>query len=236
MVLVIFSAIIFCFKEPTFRILLSPRDSDFITYKIIEQIMHVFDANFEFSPFNTTIINTDLSAQFMTHLTTSFFLGFLLTSPYIVYELFKFISPALYESERKTSIPVVFSVYLLFLTGITISYFILFPVSFRFLSTYQVDPYVVNTITLESYISTFFTLTLIMGLVFQIPVMAYYLGKLHLLDSKILKHYRPYALVIILVISAFITPPDIFTLILVALPIYCLYEISIIIIKRIEKK
>lgn len=230
-----FAAVIFWFKEQTFSILLAPKNSDFMTYIFIERIMRIFDSSFEFAPFNTIIINTELSAQFMTHITASFFLGFLFASPYILFELFRFISPALYEHERKISIPITLSIYVLFMIGVVISYFILFPISFRFLSTYQVDPEVINTITLDSYISTFCTLTLVMGLVFQLPVFAYSLGKLHLIDSGILKHYRQYALIIILIISAIITPPDIFTLILVALPIYCLYEVSITIIKRLEK-
>lgn len=234
-VVIDFAAVIFWFKEQTFSILLAPKNSDFMTYIFIERIMRIFDSSFEFAPFNTIIINTELSAQFMTHITASFFLGFLFASPYILFELFRFISPALYEHERKISIPITLSIYVLFMIGVVISYFILFPISFRFLSTYQVDPEVINTITLDSYISTFCTLTLVMGLVFQLPVFAYSLGKLHLIDSGILKHYRQYALIIILIISAIITPPDIFTLILVALPIYCLYEVSITIIKRLEK-
>lgn len=234
-VVLFFSSIIFCFKEQTFKILLAPKNSDFVTYIFIEKIVKIFDTGFEFSPFNTSIISTELSAQFMTHITASVFLGFLLASPYILFELFRFISPALYEQERKISIPITLSIYLLFIIGVVISFFILFPISFRFLSTYQVNPEVINTITLDSYISTFCTLTLVMGLVFQLPVLAYSLGKLHLVDSYILKHYRQYALIIILIVSAIITPPDIFTLILVSLPIYCLYEISITIIKRIEK-
>ncbi len=234
-VVMLFSTIIFYFKEQTFNFLLAPKNSDFVTFSFIEQIMKLFDNNYKLSPFNTIIISTDLSAQFMTHISTSIFLGCLLASPYIIFELFKFISPALYEQERKISIPITFSIYMLFLLGVVLSYFILFPISFRFLSTYQVDPEIINTITLDSYISTFCTLTLIMGLVFQLPVLAYALGKLHLIDSVILCHYRQYAIIIILTISAIITPPDIFTLILVALPICGLYELSILIIKRIEK-
>ncbi len=235
MVVIVFSAIIFCFKEQTFKILLAPKNSDFVTYIFTERIMKIVDPSFEFPAFNTSIISTELSSQFMTHLTTSAFIGFLIASPYILYELFRFISPALYEQEREISIPITLAIYLLFIIGVVASYFILFPISYRFLSTYQVDPEVINTITLDSYIYTFCTLTFVMGLVFQLPVLAYSLGKLHLVDSAILKHYRQYALIIILIISAIITPPDIFTLILVSLPIYCLYEVSIIIIKRIEK-
>lgn len=195
--------------------------------------MNHFDDKFEFSPFHTSIISTELSAQFMVHISSSIFLGFLLASPYIIYELFKFISPALYEQEKKISVPITISIYLLFIIGVVVTYFIIFPISFRFLSTYQVDPDVINTITLDSYISTFGTLTLVMGLVFQLPVIAYVLGKLHLINHNILKHYREYAIIVILIVSAIITPPDIFTLILVALPIYSLYELSISILKRI---
>lgn len=115
------------------------------------------------------------------------------------------------------------------------SYFILFPISFQFLATYQVDVAIVNTITLDSYISTFTTLTFLMGIVFQLPVFAYVLGKMGFVDSEVLKRYRQYAFIIIMIIAAIITPPDIFTLELVTIPIYGLYELSILVIKRTEK-
>ena len=146
--------------------------------------------------------------------------------------LFRFISPALYESERRYSVLVAGIIYLMFVMGLLMSYYVLFPISFRFLATYQVEEEIVNTITLDSYISTFTTLTFMMGIVFQLPLFAFVLGKMGFIDAPLLRKYRPYAFVLIMIVAAVITPPDIFTLILVTIPIYLLYEVSILVLRR----
>ena len=171
----------------------------------------------------------------MTHLSTSLYLGLLCASPWILFELFRFVSPALLESERKYSVRIVVTVYLLFVAGVLMSYYILFPVSFRFLGTYSVAERIHSTITLDSYISTFVTLTLLMGLVFQLPVIAFVLGKMGLVRSEFLVRYRRYAFLIICLVAAIITPPDVMTLILVAVPLYLLYEVSIKVIRFTER-
>jgi len=222
--------VIFCFKDVVFPLLMAPRSSDFCTYQWIEQLAASVGINFHFEPFNIQLINTELSSQFMTHLSTSVYLALLLASPYIVFELFAFIAPALYDSERRYATVMVIAVYALFILGILMSYFILFPVSLRFLGTYQVDASVSNVINLSSYISTFVTLTFLMGLVFQVPVVCFLLAKMGIIDAALLRHYRRHAIIVIAIISAIITPPDIFTLILVAIPMYALYEASILII------
>lgn len=163
----------------------------------------------------------------MTHITTSFYLGLLGASPYVMFELFRFISPALYETEKKYSVQIVFIVYILFIFGILMSYYVLFPISFRFLGTYSVAEKIHSTITIDSYISTFTTLTLLMGVVFQMPIVSFFLGKMGLLTSKILRKYRKHSLIIIMLVAAIITPPDLITLILVTIPLYLLYEVSI---------
>lgn len=226
--ILIFSIFIFCFKEETFKILLAPKKSDFDTFIWISDVLSKLGLDFQFDEYNISLINTELSSQFMTHISTSFILASLLASPYIVFELFRFISPALYDNERKYSIFFAFILYSLFILGLLMSYYILFPISFRFLATYQVDPDVVNTITLDSYISTFTNLTFLMGIVFELPIIVFVLGRMGFIDAPVLKKYRPYALVTIMIISAIITPPDIFTLILVTIPLYSLYEISIL--------
>lgn len=231
LVVVVIGGVIFCFKTETFKILLAPHNSDFVTFKFVEHLINSLGIDFHYTEYNVTLINTELSAQFMTHVTVSCLLACLLASPYIVFELFRFVSPALYESERKKSYLVVVIVYALFVLGLMMSYFILFPISFQFLATYQVDEEIVNTITLNSYISTFTTLTFLMGVIFQLPVFAYILGRMGLIDAEMLKKYRPYAFVIIMVIAAIITPPDLFTLVLVTIPIYALYEVSILVLK-----
>ena len=140
---------------------------------------------------------------------------------------FRFISPALYENEKKYSVQVAIIIYTLFILGVLMSYFVLFPISFRFLGTYAVSERVVSTITLDSYVSTFVTLTLVMGVVFQLPVIAYFLGKMGIVSAEMLIDYRKHALIIIMLVAAIITPPDLMTLILVTIPLYLLYEVSI---------
>lgn len=235
-VISIFAVTIFCFKETTFGILLAPSKSDFYLYHWIEQFFAFVGYNFHFAPFEVDLIATDLSSQFMTHISTSLYLGFLCASPYILFELFRFISPALYDNERKYSLPVLFIIYVLFIIGVLMSYFILFPISFRFLGTYSVAEQIHSTITLDSYITTFVTLTLVMGAVFQLPVIAYFLAKIGILQSEWLAKYRQYAFLIIMVVAAIITPPDLMTLILVTIPLYLLYEVSIIVTQRVRNK
>lgn len=231
-VVVTLGIVIFCFKKETFNILLAPHNYDFVTFRIIEDLLHSLGWDFHFDEYNIPLISTDLSAQFMTHITVSCLLAVLLASPYIVFELFRFISPALYDSEKKYSYIFAIIIYILFLIGLLMSYFVLFPISFQFLATYQVDESVNSIITLDSYISTFTTLTFLMGVVFQLPIFAFILGKMGMIDAEMLKSYRPYAFIIIMVIAAIITPPDLFTLILVTIPIYGLYELSILVLKK----
>lgn len=235
LVVVILGSVIFCFKKETFALLLAPHNSDFCTFQLIEYLINSLGVDFKFADYKIPLISTELSAQFMTHITVSCILAILLASPYILFELFKFISPALYEREKKYSYLVAGIIYFLFILGLLMSYFVLFPISFQFLANYQVDDKIVNTITLDSYISTFTTLTFLMGIVFQLPVIAFVLGKMGFIDASMLKQYRSYAFIIIMVIAAIITPPDIFTLVLVTIPIYGLYEVSILVLKKWAK-
>lgn len=228
----VLSCFIFCFKAQTFDILLAPSDSSFLTYRVVEDLMQKIDKTFSFEPFDIELIATDLSSQFVTHLTTSIYLGLLCASPFIMYELFRFITPALLENERKYSTKIMASIYALFIIGVLMSYYILFPISFRFLGTYSVADKVHTMITLDSYISTFVSLTLLLGIVFQLPVITFILAKLGILNASQMSKCRKHAVIIIMIVAAIITPPDIMTLILVALPLYILYEISIFIIPK----
>lgn len=231
----IIAAVVFCFKDATWRLLLAPSEWDFVTYRWIEQVMQAIGiTGFRFEEYHVELIATNLSSQFMTHITTALYLGLLGASPYIVYELFRFVSPALYENERKYSVQFVVTVYLLFVAGVLMSYYVLFPVSFRFLGTYSVAEQVHSTITLDSYVSTFTTLTLVMGAVFQLPVVAFALSKLGLVTAELLSRYRKHSLLLIMLLAAIITPPDLMTLVLVTIPLYLLYEISIRVAKWAE--
>lgn len=222
------AVVVFCLKDVTWRLLLAPSEWDFVTYSGIEHLMRVVGfEDFRFEEYHVELIATDLSSQFMTHVTTAVYLGLLGASPYILYELFRFVSPALYENERRYSVQAVCVIYALFVLGVLMSYYVLFPVSFRFLGTYSVAERVHSTITLDSYISTFTTLTLLMGVVFQLPVIAFVLAKMGFITSSMLSKYRKHAFLLIMVLAAVITPPDLMTLVLVVIPLYLLYEVSI---------
>ncbi len=226
-VLVVLMVVIFCLKDPVFDLLFAPKESDFVTYRVLERLMQACGSSFHFEPYHISLINTELSGQFTAHLSTSFCLSLLIASPYILVELFGFVMPALYDNERHYAVRVGVVMYVLFALGVLVNYFVLFPVSFRFLGTYQVSPDVVNTITLESYVSSFAMFTFMMGLVFQLPLVSWFLGKIGILTASMMRKYRRHALVGIMIVSAIITPPDVFTLFLVTVPLYLLYEVSI---------
>lgn len=229
--------VVFCMKDTTWRLLLAPSEWDFVTYRVIEDMIRSIGfSDFHFEEYHVELIATDLSSQFMTHITTAIHLGLLGASPYILYELFRFVSPALYENERRYSVQAVVVIYVLFMFGVLMSYYMLFPVSFRFLGTYSVSERVHSTITLDSYVTSFTTLTLLMGVVFQLPVIAFLLAKMGMITSALLSVYRKHAFLLIMVVSAVITPPDLMTLALVTIPLYLLYEVSIRVVQLTESK
>lgn len=230
----VIAVVVFCFKDYTWQMLMAPSQWDFCTYRWIERMIQAMGFDFHFQPFEVEMIATDLSSQFMKHITTACYLGLLGASPYILFELFRFISPALYENERKYSVQVAIIIYLLFIVGVLMSYFVLFPISFRFLGTYSVSAKVVSNITLDSYINTFVSLTLVMGLVFQLPVVAFFLGKLGVINAEMLSKYRKHAFIVIMLAAAVITPPDLMTLILVTIPLYLLFEVSIRVVRKVK--
>lgn len=230
-VVLLFSIVAFVFKDILFTIVFAPRDSNFITYRLFAKFVD------DLPTFSVNLINTGLAQQFMAHLKVAMWAGVLCASPYILYVLFGFISPALYSSEKKYAFKAVCGGYVMFMLGVLLNYFLIFPLTFRFLGTYQVSSDVANLISLDSYISTFVMLSLMLGIVFEIPILCWILAKFGLMSSRLMKKYRRHAIVIILVVAAIITPTaDVFTLSLVAVPIYMLFEISILIVKRIERK
>lgn len=231
----IFAVVVFCFKDTTWDVLLAPSEWNFCTYRWIESLVRSIGfTDFRFEEYHVDLIATDLSAQFMMHITTSVYLGLLCASPFVLYELFRFITPALYENERKYSVRIAVVIYALFILGVLMTYYILFPISFRFLGTYSVAERIHSTITLDSYVETFTSLTLMMGVVFQLPVIAFILAKMGLITYDILSEYRKHAFILILILAAVITPPDVMTLLIVTVPLYMLYEVSIKIVKIVE--
>ena len=226
---ILLACIAFLNKELLFDIVLAPQRSDFILYRFFNRLAADFSMpSLQVEDFHVELINIQLTSQFMIHMSTAFYAGLLLASPYIIYLLFGFISPALHEAERKTCLKIMIPGFFLFITGILLNYFVIFPLSFRFLATYQVSELVVNKISM---------LSLLLGAAFEIPIIAYFLSKLGLITAPMLKQYRKYALVGILVIAAIITPTsDVFTLLLVSIPLYFLYELSIQVVGRSRKK
>ena len=225
--------IAFCLKEPLFRLILAPSSPDFILYRWITAVAGSMgiDAT-ALQDFNVDLFSTTLTAQLMIHMKMAFYASVVVIMPYILYLLFGFVSPALHADERRSSTKVVVWSYILFMAGIVLDYLIIFPLAFRFLGTYQVSTSIPNMITLESYTDLLITLTLLMGILFELPILAWFLHKLGLIDSTFMKKYRRHAIVVILIIAAIITPTtDVFTLTIVTLPIYLLYELSIAIVR-----
>jgi sec-independent protein translocase protein TatC len=219
-VVALFAILAFIFKDEVFWIIFAPKSPDFLP--------RLFGSSPE-----VQLINTELTRQFIVHMMTSFYVGIIVAAPYIIFELYRFISPGLYEKERRYTTPLVISSYLMFMMGILFCYFILFPITFRFLANYQVDDSIQNLITLESYIDTLVFLSLAMGIVFEIPILSWLLGRLGILHRGMMQQYRRHAIVIILIIAAIITPTsDAITLCIVSLPMYLLYEVSILLVPR----
>ena len=235
-VTILFGIICFILKDIIFTIVFAPKNSDFITYKWLSQLGAIFSEE-NINDFNINLINTGLAQQFVVHMKTALSFGFLFASPYILYQLFRFVSPALYEEEKHYAVQVIGSGYLMFMTGVLIGYFLIFPLTFRFLGTYQVSQEVVNMISLDSYMSSMVLICLAMGVLFELPVICWLFAKLGFLNASFMKQYRKHAIVAILVIAAVITPTsDVFTLLAVSIPIYLLYEVSIKIVKITEKR
>ena len=230
-IVTVFGITAFCFKEELFAVVLAPKNDGFVTYRLFNQIAAW--AGGETRSFAVQLINTGLAQQFIIHMKTALCAGVLCASPYIIYQLFRFVSPALYTNERKYVMRVVGGGYVMFVVGILVSYFLIFPLTFRFLGMYQVSEDVANLITLDSYISTLVLMCLSMGIVFEIPILSWLFAKLGLLSADFMCRYRKHSIVIIIVVAAIITPTsDVFTLSLVALPMWLLYEVSIFIVNK----
>jgi sec-independent protein translocase protein TatC len=219
------------------KILLAPKSSDFITYRwlcSLGKLLHVDSLCLQ--KMNLEIINLNLSGQFMTDMTISMFAGVLLATPYIFWQAWQFIKPALYEKEQRYARSAVFVMSALFFIGVLFSYFFMVPWTLNFLGTYQVSSSVSNQIALSSYISTVVSVILSVGAVFELPVVVFVLAKIGIMSSDFLKRNRKYAFVIVLIVAAIITPPDVFSQIIVTMPLWLLYEVSILVAKRVEPK
>jgi sec-independent protein translocase protein TatC len=219
---VVLAVVLFCLREELFSIVLAPCSSDFVSFRLMGT-----------EPFHLHLINTLLTEQFYAHVKISLYAALLLASPYLLTEMFLFIVPALYERERHYAMRSVVAGYAMFIIGTLLNYFIIFPVTLHFLGTYQVSGEISNMLTLQSYIDTFLTMSLLMGIIFELPVITWVLSLLGILRREYMQRYRRHAIVAILIVAAIITPTtDIMTLLIVSLPIWLLYELSILLCKR----
>ncbi len=219
-------------------IIFGPKQPDFFTYELFCSVSREISDTELFCltemPFK--ILNTKMAGQFSTHLWVSLIAGFILAFPYILWEAWRFIAPGLKKTERNYSRWILFFGAILFAAGVSFGYYLIVPLSLQFLGTYTISAEVNNLIDLMSYISTVSTVTLATGLIFELPVIVYFLARSGLVTPEFMRQYRRHAIVLILVLSAVITPPDIASQILVSLPIVFLYEVSIRIASRVIRK
>ncbi|MCK5440269.1 MAG: twin-arginine translocase subunit TatC [Maribacter sp.] len=218
-------------------ILFGPKNMDFPTYKLFCRIATFigFESDFCADELPFTIQSRLMAGQFSAHIWTSIWAGFIVGFPYVIYEMWKFISPGLHATERKYSKGFIFTASLLFFCGVLFGYYVVAPLSIKFLGSYQVSSEVTNEFDLASYVSTIRTSVIACGLIFELPIIVYFLTKVGLVTPEILRKYRKISLVVVLILSAVITPPDITSQIVVALPILVLYQVSIYISKRVIK-
>ncbi len=233
--LMICVVIAFAFMKSFFYpvVLLGPTKPDFPTYKFLCRMAEKWDVPaLCLSAFDVQLQNITLSGQFMQHISSSFVVGFVLSFPYIFYEVWKFIKPALEAKEQKTGRFLIVWITILFSLGVLFSYYVISPYSIHFFANYQLDPNVQNIFTLKNYLSMLSNLVIGSGLIFLIPLVIYFLSKLGIVTPQMLRAFRKQAILIIFVLSALITPPDMLSQVLVSIPIIFLYEISILISKK----
>ncbi|WP_319479550.1 twin-arginine translocase subunit TatC [uncultured Draconibacterium sp.] len=235
--IVLFAIVAFVMKSFIFDVvILSPRMPDFWTNRMFAKLGDLVGSEaLKINQVPLKMQSIKIAGQFSTHIMVSIIAGFILASPVVFYEFWRFIKPALYEKERKHAGGAVFFTSILFLMGILFGYFLIVPLSIHFLGTYQVSSEVENTINLRSYIGSVTSISLAAGVVFLLPIFSYFLSKVGLLTPEFMKTYRRHSYVVMLLLSAIITPPDIFSQIMVCFPLVFLYEIGIVISRRVVK-
>lgn len=215
----------FCFKELLFDgIVLAPLKGDFPTYRMLK------------IPFSMTLINIEVSTQFMVHLRTSLCAGLVLAFPYVIYEVWTFIAPALYDNEKKPFRKAFGFSSVLFYLGVVVGYFLVLPLCLNFFVDYKVSESVENNISLGSYMSLFTSLVLMIGIVFEFPMVMMALSALGVIDRGMMRKYRKHAIVVTMILSAIITPADPLSMMVLAIPLYILYELSILLCRKSRKE
>ena len=233
-----FSVLAFIFKGFVFdEIIFAPRESSFFTNRAFCKLAEIFDiSSLCINQKPIALLNVDLGGLFNMHILVSIVTGFILAFPYIIYEFWKFIKPALQTNEKKHSAGVIIYTSILFIMGVLFGYYLIVPLTLEFLGNYQLSDQILNQINIKSYISSVTTVCLSTGLIFEFPIIVYFLSKIGILTPTFLKKYRRHSIVVIFIIAAIITPPDIMSQIMVALPIIFLYEISIKISANVIKR
>jgi sec-independent protein translocase protein TatC len=219
------------------EIILGPSKPSFWTYRILCNLSEILSSDaLCISELPFIIQSRQMTGQFSMHITSSFVIGLICAFPYAFWEIWRFVKPGLYDKERKAATGATFYVSLLFFMGVFFGYFVVTPISINFLSNYQIDPSILNEFDIISYVSTVTTLVLACALLFQLPIVVYFATKAGLVSSSLLKTYRKHSIVVILMLSAVLTPPDPFSQVLIAIPLGLLYQLSILIAVKLEKK
>ncbi|WP_258103019.1 twin-arginine translocase subunit TatC [Marinoscillum sp. MHG1-6] len=236
--IVVFSIAAFIAKSIIFHtIILGPSRTDFWTYRMMCELSQVLQLDalcIDDLPF--TLQSRQMTGQFTMHITASFVVGLIFAFPYAFWEIWRFIKPGLYPKERNATRGATFFVSVLFMIGVSFGYFIVSPLSINFLAGYQLDPSIINEFDIISYVTTLVMLVMGCGLLFQLPIVVYFLTKAGLLSPSLMIRFRRHAIVVILLLGAMLTPPDPFSQVLVAIPLTALYEIGIFISKRVTKR
>ncbi len=234
----IFAIAAFVFYDIIFdKIILAPKNVDFFTnrmFGLFADFTGVESLRINTKPFQ--VININMAGQFATHISVSLVVGLIAGFPYLFFEFWRFVRPALYSNEKKHARGSIFYTSFLFALGVSFGYYVITPLSVHFLGSYNVSSEVMNQINLNSYISTITSIVLASGIIFELPVLIFFLSKIGLVSPEFLRKYRKHSIVLILILSAIITPPDIFSQVLVCLPLLVLYEVGIGISKRIQKQ
>lgn len=238
-VLVVAAIGLFCVMPYLFdQVILAPCHGDFALYRLFERMTTSVSwlPQFTTEGFQVELINIKLASQFFIHMSSSFWLALVLTFPFVLYQLWTFVAPALYPRERKGVRTAFLIGCIMFFLGVAVGYFVVFPVTLRFLADYHVSQLVPNQISLDSYMDTFLMLIFVMGVIFELPLLAWLLGALGVLHRGFFRTYRRHAIIVLLVLAAIITPTgDPFTLMVVFLPIYMLYEVSAYLVPKTAK-
>ncbi len=233
--IVVFAIAAFVSKDIVFGIvILGPSHADFWTFRTLCELSGAIGVDafcIEELPF--IIQSRQMTGQFMMHITSSFVIGLIVAFPYAFWEIWRFVKPGLYPRERRAARGATFYVSILFILGVLFGYFVIAPISVYFLTNYQIDPSILNEIDIISYVSLVTTLVLACALLFQLPVLVFFLTKAGLVTPELMKQYRKHAVVAILILGAIVTPPDVFSQVLIAIPLILLYQISILISKRV---